>query len=264
MLSFDEQVALAASAPFTGWDFRWMNARTTLTRPLPWSMSDEVSALAAGARRMLDLGTGGGEWLSGLGARPERTAATESWDVNAAVAAARLRPLGIPVIRSAPAPENSSAEGITDGPDRTSRLPFRDRVFDLVTARHEAFRADEVSRVMSSGGSFVTQQVDYHNYDDLYDLLGLRPPDYPRSWLPLAIGQLMSAGLEVRLAMSGEQHRRFPDVSTVIYYLRVVSWAVPGHGLTDLLPRLRRASENAGRWPLTVRYRRFLVIATKP
>lgn len=149
MLSFDEQVALAAGTPFRGWDFRWLNERTTLIRKLPWSMSAEVAARAAGARRMLDLGTGGGEWLSRLSARPDRTVATESWEVNAAVAATRLSPLGVPVIRSAPAPDNMSADGTADDLGMPGRLPFSGGAFELVTSRHEAFRSHEVSRILA-------------------------------------------------------------------------------------------------------------------
>jgi hypothetical protein len=36
MATFDELVAEATAAPFTGWDFSWLDARST-TEDLPWS-----------------------------------------------------------------------------------------------------------------------------------------------------------------------------------------------------------------------------------
>ena len=39
--------------------------RRSWTEPLPWDYSARVAALARGAQTMLDMGTGGGEALSG-------------------------------------------------------------------------------------------------------------------------------------------------------------------------------------------------------
>jgi hypothetical protein len=57
---FDELVTEALTAPFSGWDFSWLDRRSW-TEPLPWDYSARVAALARNARTMLDLGTGGGE-----------------------------------------------------------------------------------------------------------------------------------------------------------------------------------------------------------
>ena len=62
---FDELVTEALTAPFSGWDFTWLDRRSW-TEPLPWDYSARVAALARSARTMLDMGTGGGEALSGL------------------------------------------------------------------------------------------------------------------------------------------------------------------------------------------------------
>jgi hypothetical protein len=62
---FDELVTEALTAPFSGWDFSWLDRRSW-TEPLPWDYGARVAALARGARTMLDMGTGGGEALSGL------------------------------------------------------------------------------------------------------------------------------------------------------------------------------------------------------
>jgi hypothetical protein len=90
---------------------------------------------------MLDMGTGGGEALSGLPDRAPRTIATEAWPPNVPVAGRRLLPLGIPVIQDEAARDNMDQNGANDG----GRLPFRDGSLDLVCNRHESFLALEVS-----------------------------------------------------------------------------------------------------------------------
>lgn len=257
MTTFEQLVAEALDAPFSGWDFSWLAARSR-AEPLPWSYAAEVARRADGAEAMLDMGTGGGERLSRLRLRPPRTVATEAWPPNVPVAARRLRPLGIGVVQDEGAPDNHAGQA------GRGRLPFRDGAFQLVANRHEAFQAGEVSRVLAPGGAFVTQQVDMHTYDDLYRLLGLEVPEQPDGWLPLARQQMEAAGLALDAAMAGEERQYFHDVAAIIYYLRTVSWAIPEFTLGAFDGRLRRLHETSGAWPVTVRQRRFLVVATKP
>ncbi len=264
MASFDDLLAEAQAAMFTGWDFSWLDARSSLAADLPWSYPAEVRTRAGAAAAMLDMGTGGGEFLARIRPRPERTVATESWPPNVGVAAHRLRPLGIPVVHCDSAPENMSAEAAAARPDRPGLLPFADGAFDLVINKHESFRGDEVARVLAPGGTFITQQVDYHSYDDLYRLLGLEPPPQPESWLSLAAGQLTAAGLTITATAAGQATRHYDDVGAVIYYLKVIDWAVPEYSLDALLPRLREAWQTAGAWPWPLTERRFLVVAANP
>ena len=264
MVTFDELVAEAQAAPFTGWDFSWLDARTSLTQDLPWSYTAEVRRRAAAATSLLDLGTGGGELLASIRPRPARTVATESWAPNVSVAASRLRPLGISVVRCDSAPENMSPEAAAASPGRPGLLPFGDGAFDLVINKHESFRGDEVARVLAPGGTFVTQQVDYHSYDDLYQLLGLDLPPQPDTWLPLAASQLTAAGLTIVTTAAGQARRHFDHIGAVIYYLKIVDWAVPEYSLDALLPRLREAWPAADRWPWPMHEPRFLVVAVKP
>jgi SAM-dependent methyltransferase len=256
MATFEQLAAEALAAPFSGWDFSWLAARST-SQPAPWSYRREVARRAANASAMLDMGTGGGEQLSKLDHRPERTVATEGWPPNVPVAARRLRPLGVPVVR-----DEGAADNVAEDPAR-GRLPFRDGAFDLITNRHEAFLAAEVSRVLAPGGTFVTQQIDCHTNDDWYRLLGLPVPHQPGSWLPLARRQLEDAGLVVRRAVAGEERELFHDVAGVIYYLRAVSWAVPGYSFDRFAGRLRELHETPDAWPVLCRQPQFLVIATQ-
>jgi SAM-dependent methyltransferase len=256
--SFDELVSEALAAPFSGWDFSWLAGRSAAGR-LPWSYQREVARRAATADTLLDMGTGGGERLSGLAPRPQRTVATEAWPPNVPVAAARLRPLGIPVVQDEGAPDNMHQDGAQRG-----RMPFSDGAFALVANRHEAFLAAEVARVLARGGIFLTQQVDFHAYDDLYRIVGLHAPEQPASWLPLALQQVRDAGLIVLGAVRGAERHEFHDVGALVYYLRVVGWAIPEYNLGACEAALRAAHETPALWPVSFRQRHFLLAAAKP
>jgi len=258
MTSFDELMAEGLAAPFTGWDFSWLDARST-TSPLPWDYREQVSRYAAGVTSMLDMGTGGGEWLSGLHPRPPYTIATECWPPNVPVAAQRLHPAGIPVIQAAPAPDNMATDR---GRDTDGALPFRAGAFGLVINRHESFDAGEVARVLAPGGVFVTQQVDYHSSDDLYQMLGLAIPAEPDSWLPLALQQASSAGLNAQTAIAGEEVLHFADIPGIVYYLKVIFDDFGDLPPDSFRPALKRAFKETA-WPLPIRERRFLMVAIK-
>ena len=259
MAGFDELVAEALTAPFSGWDFSWLDRRSW-TEPLPWDYSARVAALARGARTMLDMGTGGGEELSRLPDRAPRTIATEAWPPNVPLAARRLLPLGIPVIQNEGAADNMDQDEANDA----GRLPFRDGSLDLICNRHESFLAVEVSRVLAPGGTFVTQQVDYHDNDDLAQILGFETPEEPESWIGLAERQVSEAGLAIEEAARGDQRVRFDDIAAVVFYLRAVSWSIPGYSLEQHRDRLRALHEDASAWPVMTRGHRFLLVASKP
>jgi len=72
-----------------------------------------------------------------------------------------------------------------------------------------------------------------------------------------------AAGLAVETAVRGEQRYEFHDIAAVVYYLRVVSWAIPGFSLDACAASLRAAHDTPQMWPVPVRQRRFLLIATK-
>ncbi len=258
MADFDELVMEAMTAPFSGWDFSWLDRRSR-GEPLPWDYSARVAGLADGARTMLDMGTGGGEVLSRLPTRADRTVATEAWPPNVLVAGQRLPPLGIPVIQNEAARDNMDQDGADDG----GRLPFRDGSLDLICNRHESFLAVEVSRVLAPGGTFVTQQVDYHDNDDLAQMIGIEMPEEPDSWIGLAERQVTEAGLVTEEAARADERIYFYDIAAVVYYLNAVSWSIPGYSLDKYRDSLRALHQDASAWPVMTTGHRFLLIASK-
>ena len=221
------------SAPFAGWDFSHLAGRVIEESP-PWSYEELVRAHLLGARSLLDLGTGGGEVLSRLAdAFPRRVVATEAWAPNVVIARERLAPLGVEVVAY-------------EATDAGAMLDFADASFDVVISRHEAYRASEVARVLTSGGSFVTQQVTGDSLAELRDLFASAAA-WPHVTVDHLSEELRAAGLAVEDA--GEWHgwMTFKDVGALVYYLKNVPWQVPGFSvardervLADLQRRLER------------------------
>ena len=176
------------------------------------------------------------------------------------VAGRRLRPLGITVIQNEAAADNMGQDGAGEG----GRLPFRDGSLDLICNRHESFLAVEVSRVLAPGGTFVTQQVDYRDNDDLAQMLGIETPEEPDSRIGLAKRQVTEAGLEIEEAVRADQRIRFDDIAAVVFYLKAVSWSIPGYSLERHRDRLRALYEDSSAWPVMTSGHRFLLVASKP
>ena len=250
----------AEARPVVGWDFSRLGPRLTSTPP-PWSYDEIVLRHARESPDLLDMGTGGGEWLAALASRPRRTVATEGWEPNVNVAGDRLRPLGITVVRADPAPDN-----VDQDPEETrGLLPFPSRSFQLVVNRHEAFVAAEVARVLVPGGVFVTQQVGVGR--GFHALLGIAAPPTPaRTWnLRLATEQVTRARLRVVDGDEADEVVSFADVGALVWYLRAIPWTIPGFRPREHLGTLealhRRAREEG---PLSVRMPAFWLEAKKP
>ncbi|MGW2510086.1 class I SAM-dependent methyltransferase [Streptomyces scopuliridis] len=125
VMNYTDLVRGAAHAPFEGWDFGVFAGRFTEEKP-SWDFAELVRARLADGDALLDPGTGGDEFLSGLTPLPPGTTATESCPPHVPVARRRLAPLGARVIDT------------SDEDD--DLLPLPDAAFGLVTSRHGSVR----------------------------------------------------------------------------------------------------------------------------
>src|SRR2546430_1599787 len=96
--NFDELLAEAEQAHFSGWDFGFLQGRLIET-PLSWDYHQIVRSHFATARHLLDLDTGGGERLAAMAPLPTFTLATESFAPNVSIAARRLAPLNVHTVQ---------------------------------------------------------------------------------------------------------------------------------------------------------------------
>jgi SAM-dependent methyltransferase len=244
MRDFETLVREAESLEFEGWEFSALADRWEEADP-PWRYRDLVAERLETTGSLLDMGTGGGGFLSGL-SLPERTVATEGYPPNLPVARERLAPLGVEVV---PVPE-------------TDALPFRDDAFETVINRHESFDPEEVARVLAPGGAFLTQQVGGEDLLELNEALGAPVNEYVGWSLGRAVEGLKAAGLRVVRAEEAFPETRFRDVGAVVGYLRAIPWQAPDFEVTRYDEALRTLHERIVReGPLEVRAHRFLIEA---
>jgi len=243
MADLDALLDDAARRPMRGWDLR-LDGRIVSTHP--WDFEGIVDAEIAGAASLLDMGTGGGEWLSARPFPKGRTVATEGWPPNVPVAAARLTPLGITVLAVEGAPDN--AEQATSAV--LPALPFADGAFRFITNRHESFVAAEVARILAPGGQFITQQIASEFSAPMRALMSAPDPAPPSRWdLALALDQVRASGLEVIQAREGDAQVTFADVGALAWYLLHVPWVLPEFEIAAFRDRLAALRETA---PITV------------
>lgn len=237
-----------------GWDFAALDARMT-TDPPPWDLAAYYRSALREATRVLDMGTGGGEFLLDFAADlPNDVTATEGWEPNVPVARKALSGHGIEVVAFG-APE--------EAPDSVP-MPFADGRFDLVLNRHESYGPREVARVLAPGGVLVTQQVGSGELIELHALLGSTPTDLDVTFERF-VADIKAAGMVVEAGESSDAYYRFVDVSAVVAYLRQVPWEVPGDFSVDRCAEalLSLHQEAAGR-EIRLRRRRFWLRARKP
>ncbi|MHB8376864.1 MAG: class I SAM-dependent methyltransferase [Dehalococcoidia bacterium] len=197
---------VARAANFSGWVFD-VDA-THLDPPAPWDYEAIAREQASRAARVLDLGTGGGERLSEvIAGLPCRAVATEEWHVNAPIAARRLAPLGVDVVRCS-----------------SLRLPFAGASFDLVLDRHEALDPAEAARVLAPGGAVITQQVGGDNWPELGRFFP-RKTDFGDHFHGYQRG-FAAAGLSIDDARWHEERVAFGGIAHVAYMLALTPWFV--------------------------------------
>lgn len=220
--------------PFIGWDFGHLDGRMIDQDP-PWSYEERVRSMLPAANSVLDMGTGGGERL--LEFRdiwPPRVAVTEGYAPNLRLARERLEPLGVEVIESETA--------------LYDLLPFEDDSFDLVIDRHSGFNIAEVERVLAPGGTFLTEQVDGNNLDDLSAAFDCQQP-WTFFTLDWALEQVRGTRLVVQDAREWTGQCLFKDVGAIVYYLKAVPWTVEGFSVEKHLAhllKLQRRLEREG------------------
>jgi SAM-dependent methyltransferase len=218
-------VADAAAVSVEGWDFSWLDGRATEERP-SWGYQRLLRTRLATATCALDIQTGGGEVLAGVGAEnlPPTMVATEGWPPNVARAAALLRPLGVVVVAD---------------PDEPP-LPFVDAAFDLVSSRHPVtVRWSEIARVLESGGTYFAQHVGSRTNLEITEYFRRHPEPGDGRHHDAEADQARAAGLEVVQCRNERLRLEFFDVGAMVFFLRKVIWTVPDFTVERYRERLR-------------------------
>ncbi|PAE17226.1 SAM-dependent methyltransferase [Virgibacillus sp. 7505] len=232
---------------FTGWDFSYVEDTGRVQyEPLPWSYGSKARKYLFGAGSALDMGTGGGEFLSKLLPLPEYTVATESYLPNVPIARNRLSPLGVDVVQI----------------KEDDQLPFLDESFEVILNKHESYDVSEVWRVVKQNAIFLTQQVGGTDSKELNQLLGAPlNPDF-ENWSRQTAVEELEDRFTILESAEAFPSMRFYDIGAVIYYLKAIPWQVPQFTVDayrDALFEMHLFIEKNGY--LNVRQHRFLLAA---
>ncbi len=198
---------------FSGWDFSFVSGTGRMNSGLlSWSYGSMVRTLIHQASTMLDMGTGGGEFLSLLRPFPLTVFATEGYKPNVPVAKKRLEPLGVHVV------------SIEDD----DHLPFPDQQFDLIINQHESYSPREVRRIIKDRGIFLTQQVGGFDCIQINEALGTSINSEYENWnLQSAVAELEKNHFKIVYSKEEFPVQRFYDIGAFVYYLKAIPWQVP-------------------------------------
>ena len=209
------------SAEMHGWDFSHIRGRVE-EAPLPWDYKQKVLDFLKPQSVILDMGTGGGEFLLSLRHPFSQTSVTESWQPNFELCEKKLAPLGITVRKT----------------EEDKPLPFADNSFDLVLNRHDSYDVNEVRRVLKPGGYFITQQVGGSNNLRLRALLGNNKTAMPSFNLEDELLRFKNAGFTVNFCDQAYVTDHYLDVGALVWYAKVLPWEFGNFTVESCLPQL--------------------------
>ena len=239
---------LEESKVLKGWDFshlagRWKHTATS------WDYDALVRKYKKDSDCLLDMGTGGGEYLLTLNHPYAQTFVTEGYLPNVELCNKTLAPLGITVVQVF----------------EDEKLQFEDNFFDIIINRHESFDVNEVYRVLKPGGIFITQQIGKDNSVDLN--AALSPgfvSEYSDQTLEKNVKLIKSQPLDILFEKEEFPITYFYDVGAIVYYAKAIEWEFPGFSVEKRFSELcdmQKQLENDGH--IKSREHRYIIVAQK-
>ncbi len=240
-----------AKHPFSGWNFSYLKDRI-VTEPLIWSYPSVILPFVRKTDSLLDMGTGGGEFLSTLHPLPEKTFATEAYKPNVPIARKKLELLGVTVVEI----------------DKDENLPFGNEQFELVINRHESYSVKELLRIIKSSGYFITQQVGGKNDLELNQKLGVKIDTGELEFLywdlDYAVKELEDVGFKIITKLECSPIMRCFDIGAIVFHLKVIPWQIPDFTIEKYKNKLFELhNEILEKGYFDVINYRFLIIAKK-
>lgn len=210
------------SRSFEGWDFSHLVDRWE-TEKLPWDYKEIVKKHLKMEYKLLDMGTGGGEFLLTLNHPYENTSVTEMWEPNVKLCKERLSPLGIKVKQIY----------------KDDELPFEENTFDIIINQHESYDVDEMKRILKAKGLFITQQVGSRNNEILSKkLIEDFKADFAENNLENRVQELQRNSFEILFQAEYFPYLHFFDVGAIVYFAKVIEWEFPGFAVEKHFDKL--------------------------
>ena len=234
------------NAGFSGWDFSRLDGRWD-EENLPWDYKNIINKYLKPKDALLDMGTGGGEFLLTLNHPFNKTSVTEMWQANFELCMQKLSPLGVNVKK------------VVNDND----LPFNDNSFDLIINRHESFSIKEVKRILNPGGIFITQQVGTENNKILSEkLIKDFKPQYRENNLKNKVQEFQDNLFKIEYKKEFFPYLRFYDVGAIVYFAKIIEWEFPGFTVDKSLNQLYKLHQKLQKEPyIESLEHRFILVA---
>lgn len=243
-------LAEEAIAHIHGWDFSHIRGRYEEEKNLPLDYETIIRRYISPKQTLLDIDTGGGEFLLSLKHPFCNTSATEGYPPNVDLCKNVLLPFGI---------DFHEANG-------ASQLPFDSDAFDIVINRHGDFNVNELFRVMKPDGVFITEQVGAENDRKLIDMLlpGTKVL-YPEQYLWRTVEKFRKEGFEILDEREAYRPIKFYDIGALVWFARIIEWEFPGFSVDNCFSQLCTVQKDLEQKGEIEGYiHRFLLVAKKP
>ncbi len=208
---------------FSGWDFSYLEDRTT-SAGLPWDYEKLIRDYLKFNDKLLDMGTGGGEFLLTLGHPYKNTFATEAYPPNYHLCKSRLGSLGISVTKV----------------EEDYKLPYENGSFEMIINRHESFDISEVYRILKPGGVFITQQVGELNNLELAKFVTSNDHlvyDIEKPFKQ-CVADAKRLGLEILEESEHFSKMSFHDIGALVYLAKIIEWEFVDFSVEEHFDRL--------------------------
>ena len=232
------------------WDFSHIYGKYEEEKDLPWDYSGMIRRYLLPEMKLLDIDTGGGEFLLSLKYPLCHLSATEAYLPNVELCKEKLLPLGVDFKEA----------------DASVRLPFDNETFDIVINRHGAFNENEIWRVLKPNGIFITQQVGAENDRELVELLLNEAPPlpFPKQYLHTVQQAFQEVGFTTLEAEEIYRPIKFWNVGALVWFAHIVEWEFPNFDVKECLENLYHAQEVLEKnGVIEGRIHRFLYVAKK-
>lgn len=232
-----------------GWDFSHINDRYE-ENDLPWNYWRIIQDYLTEDMQLLDIDTGGGEFLLSLGHPYQNMSATEAYMPNVELCKNVLLPLGI-----------NFKEGIS-----SERLPFGSGTFDIIINRHGDYNPTEINRLLKKDGIFIMQQVGAENDRELVELILNKIPQipFPEQYLKNATEKFEQNGFEILNKQEAFRPIKFYDVGALVWFAHIIEWEFPNFTVKDSLSKLFLAQELIEKYGyIEGKIHRYLIVAKK-
>lgn len=212
---------------FEGWDFSYLNGRIEEGKTT-WDYKTIVEGYLEPGFKLLDMGTGGGEFLLTLDHPYAKTSVTEGYEPNYKICLHKLSPLGIEVKKI----------------NEDSNIPYEDNCFDIVINRHESYDLSEVYRVLKPNGIFITQQVGGKNNANLAEkLLGSSEIKETDFTLENELSKVEKEQFEVLYHNESYPILKFFDLGALVYFCKIIEWEFKGFSVENNFSELLKLND---------------------